>query len=135
MKALLDTFGIKKVAGMEELANRKAELIYGALDKWPAVYRVVPEKATRSRMNICFRVLEGKDDAEARWLKEAEQNGLMGLKGHRSVGGIRCSNCESSSPQSSKTLMLSLSDNSISMEGAEKLVAFLERFAANLTDH
>lgn len=52
------------------------------------------------------------DEAEKAFLKEATSQGLTGLKGHRSVGGIRASNY-----------------NSISLEGAEKLVKFIETFA------
>lgn len=52
------------------------------------------------------------DEAEKAFLKEATAQGLTGLKGHRSVGGIRASNY-----------------NSISLEGAEKLAAYLESFA------
>ncbi|KAI9802811.1 MAG: Phosphoserine transaminase [Piccolia ochrophora] len=111
MANLLSTFGDKKVSGMEEVANGKSELLYGQLDKWPKVYHVVPDKTVRSRMNICFKVL-GEGEVEKEWLKGAEERGLMGLKGHRSVGGIRISNY-----------------NSIPMEGAEKLAKYLEEFA------
>ena len=94
MSLQLSTYGEKKALGMEEVAKRKADLIYGVLDKYPDVYHVVPHKNVRSRMNICFRVLGGDADKEKEWLKGAEEKGLMGLKGHRSVGGIRCSNCK-----------------------------------------
>ena len=94
MDALLKTFGAKKVSGMEEVANAKAKALYAALDKYSNVYRVVPDKSVRSRMNICFRVHGGDAEQEKLWLKGAEDRGLMGLKGHRSVGGIRCSNCK-----------------------------------------
>jgi len=76
---------------------------------------VVPDRSARSRMNICFRVLdkEGKfsDETEKRFLKGAEGKGLTGLKGHRSVGGIRASNY-----------------NSISIEGATKLAEYIDGF-------
>jgi phosphoserine aminotransferase len=94
IEGLLTRFPEDKVGGMEKLANEKASLVYGALDKYPEVYTVVPEKAARSRMNICFRIASGNDEVEKQWLAGAEQRGLLGLKGHRSVGGIRCSNCE-----------------------------------------
>ncbi len=93
MGDLLKQFGEKKVSGMEEIANEKSSILYGALDKWSEVYHVVPAKSARSRMNICFRVHGGDAEKEKQWLKGAEERGLMGLKGHRSVGGIRCSNC------------------------------------------
>lgn len=100
-----------KVKGQEAIAKEKADLIYGALEAHPQVYRIVPEKSVRSRMNICFRV-EG-DSAEETFLSEATALGLTGLKGHRSVGGIRASNY-----------------NSLTVEGAQKLVKFLDAFAS-----
>ncbi|KAF5969275.1 tRNA modification GTPase TrmE [Fusarium bulbicola] len=114
LKKSLGTYN--KVEGQEAVSAKKAELIYGALDAHPEVYRVVPDKSVRSRMNICFRVTKNGDtDAtEKAFLKEATSQGLTGLKGHRSVGGIRAS-----------------SYNSIPLEGAEKLAKFIEttRFA------
>lgn len=65
-------------------------------------------------MNTCFRVTHGEsiEAAEKAFLKGAEAKGLMGLKGHRSVAGIRASNY-----------------NSVPLEGAQNLVAFIEEFA------
>ncbi|KAL5092984.1 hypothetical protein Trisim1_011780 [Trichoderma cf. simile WF8] len=102
------------VSGQEKLSKQKAELIYNALDSHPDAYRVVPDKSVRSRMNICFRVTKGGDidAAEKDFLKQSTALGLTGLKGHRSVGGIRASNY-----------------NSITLEGAQKLAQFLVDFA------
>jgi phosphoserine aminotransferase len=55
LQKLLATFP-DKVDGQEAVANKKASLIYAALDAHPEVYKVVPDKSARSRMNICFRV-------------------------------------------------------------------------------
>lgn len=55
MKKLLATFP-DKVDGQEAVANKKASLIYAALEAHPEAYRIVPDKSARSRMNICFRV-------------------------------------------------------------------------------
>jgi phosphoserine aminotransferase len=94
MSSLLTRFGNLKIGGMEEVAGKKAELLYGALERWEGVYRVViKDRKVRSRMNICFRVNPG-EGAEKAFLKGAEERGLLALKGHRSVGGIRISNCE-----------------------------------------
>ncbi|KAF2274239.1 phosphoserine aminotransferase [Westerdykella ornata] len=112
MAGLVNTYGIKRIGGQEEISNEKARLIYGALDKYPDVYRVVPDKSVRSRMNICFRVHGGDADKEKAFLAGAEKKGLLGLKGHRSVGGIRASNY-----------------NAVSLEGAKRLVAYLEEYA------
>lgn len=78
------------------------------------MYRVCPDKTVRSRMNICFRVGgEGKGDAamEKAFLEGAEKRGLQGLKGHRSVGGVRASNY-----------------NAVPMENVRKLAVWLEEF-------
>ncbi|KAK0127024.1 Phosphoserine transaminase [Cadophora gregata f. sp. sojae] len=104
-----------KVDDQEKIANEKAKAIYEALERYPESYKIVPDKSARSRMNICFRVTHlesGVDDSEKAFLKSATEQGLTGLKGHRSVGGIRASNY-----------------NSISVEGAKKLAAFIESFA------
>ncbi|CAK7265268.1 Phosphoserine transaminase [Sporothrix epigloea] len=115
IKKLLATYPDDKAAGQEAVSARKAKLIYAALDAHQDVYRVAPTPAARSRMNIVFRVVaaaDGGDAAEKAFLKEASALGLTGLKGHRSVGGIRASNY-----------------NSISEEGAAKLASFIDAFA------
>ncbi|KAI1820600.1 phosphoserine aminotransferase [Xylaria intraflava] len=113
LKKLLKTFP-NKAAGQEALANKKATLIYDALEAYPDIYKIVPQKSVRSRMNICFRVTKNgeTEKTEAVFLKESTAKGLTGLKGHRSVGGIRASNY-----------------NSIPLAGAEKLAGFLRDFA------
>jgi phosphoserine aminotransferase len=90
MRLLLSTHGSSKLAGQESVSNAKAELIYRVLDENPALYQVVPHTSVRSRMNICFRVRDA--DMEKEFLSGAEAKLLTGLKGHRSVGGIRASN-------------------------------------------
>ena len=94
MKGLVETYGAKRISGQEDISDKKANLIYGVLDKYTDVYRVVPDKSARSRMNICFRIAGGDADKEKAFLAGAEKKGLLGLKGHRSVGGIRASNCK-----------------------------------------
>jgi len=108
---LVKNFGAKKITGQEEIAGQKASLIYATLDKYPQVYHVVPDKAVRSRMNICFRVHGGDADKEKEFLAGAEMRLLQGLKGHRSVGGIRVSNY-----------------NAVLLESVEKLVTYLEDY-------
>lgn len=113
LKKLLATYP-DRVDGQEGVSDKNAKLIYDALDAHPGAYRVVPDKSVRSRMNICFRVTRGGDvdTAEKAFLAEADRLGLTGLKGHRSVGGIRASNY-----------------NSISLDEAAKLAQFIESFA------
>jgi phosphoserine aminotransferase len=57
IKKLLTTFP-DKVDGQQAVAERKARKVYETLDAYPDVYRVVPDKSVRSRMNICFRVIK-----------------------------------------------------------------------------
>jgi phosphoserine aminotransferase len=94
MSGLVNSYGTKRIGGQEEVSNEKARLIYETLEKYSNVYQVVPDKTVRSRMNICFRVSGGDADKEKAFLAGAEKKGLLGLKGHRSVGGIRASNCK-----------------------------------------
>ncbi|KAJ5779005.1 hypothetical protein N7457_006725 [Penicillium paradoxum] len=115
MADLMTEFGAQKVNGQEEVANNKAQLIYGALDKYPQVYQVVPDASVRSRMNICFRVSGGDDAKEKAFIAGAEKRLLQGLKGHRSVGGMRASNY-----------------NAVPLENVQKLVKYLEDFATGL---
>ncbi|KAF2183961.1 phosphoserine aminotransferas-like protein [Zopfia rhizophila CBS 207.26] len=112
MTGLVNAYGVKRIGGQEEISNDKARQIYETLDRYPEIYRVVPDKAVRSRMNICFRVHGGDAEKEKAFLAGAEKRGLLGLKGHRSVGGIRASNY-----------------NAVSLSGAKSLVAYLEDYA------
>jgi len=77
------------VRGLESEAAAKAGLLYSVIDRSNAYYRSPVEPAHRSHMNIVFRLPD--EDAEARFLKEAEAVHFVGLKGHRSVGGCRAS--------------------------------------------
>lgn len=112
LQSLVAKFGNQKIGGQQEIAERKAARIYGVLDEYPGVYRAVPERGARSRMNVCFRIGDGDVEREGRFVKEAEGRGLFGLKGHRSVGGIRVSNY-----------------NAVGEEAVERLCAFLVEFA------
>lgn len=113
LKKLLSTYP-NKVEGQQAVSEKKAQLIYSALEAHPEAYKIIPDASVRSKMNICFRVTKNGtvDESEKAFLKEATALGLTGLKGHRSVGGIRASNY-----------------NAIPLSGAEKLVQFIESFA------
>jgi phosphoserine aminotransferase len=116
MQRLLDihpSSSDSKIAGQQAESDQKSALLYSILDKHGQVYQVVPDKSARSRMNICFRVKGGDAEAEKAFVKGAESQGLFGLKGHRSVGGIRISNY-----------------NAVPVAAAEKLAAYLETFAS-----
>jgi len=75
--------------GMEERARRRSGRVYAAIDESGGFYRSPVSETHRSHMNVVFRL--ASEDLEKSFLKEAESQGLMNLKGHRSVGGIRAS--------------------------------------------
>jgi phosphoserine aminotransferase len=77
------------VAAMEERAARRSGSVYEAIAASDGFYRSPVEPAHRSHMNVVFR--SPSDELDAAFLKGAEQEGLVNLKGHRSVGGIRAS--------------------------------------------
>lgn len=76
------------VAAMAERARARSELLYGFLDRsgW---YQCPIEPASRSRMNVPFRL--GDESLDAAFLEGAEERGLVQLKGHRVLGGMRAS--------------------------------------------
>ena len=76
------------LAAMDRLNARKAEKLYAEIDR-TGFYRGHAQKDSRSRMNVTFRL--GTEELEKKFAKEATAAGLDGLKGHRSVGGLRAS--------------------------------------------
>ncbi|KAL6721450.1 Phosphoserine transaminase [Lecanora helva] len=115
LRGLISAYGTSKVAGQEAVSNAKAQTIYQILDANPNVYQPVNSRNVRSRMNICFRVMN--PECEKEFLAGAEERMLQGLKGHRSVGGIRISNY-----------------NAVPMSSIEKLAGYLVEFAQRKTD-
>ena len=86
LKWLEETIGgLEKMA---ELNGRKAGLLYDAIDG-SEFYRGTAETGSRSQMNVTFRLPD--EELEKRFVAEALENGMGGLKGHRSVGGCRAS--------------------------------------------
>jgi phosphoserine aminotransferase len=77
------------VRAMEERARRRSGMVYQAIDESGGFYRSPVEWADRSLMNVVFRT--PSDELDAAFLKGAEAERLMNLKGHRSVGGMRAS--------------------------------------------
>jgi phosphoserine aminotransferase len=82
---LLDQGGLDAIAQINE---RKAAKLYAEVDR-TGFYRGTAQKESRSRMNVTFRL--ASEELEAVFVKEAEEAGMDGLKGHRSAGGIRAS--------------------------------------------
>jgi phosphoserine aminotransferase len=64
-------------------------VLYAAIDAHPGFYKCPVEKGSRSLMNVVFRL--PSEELEDRFVAEAKKAGMVGLKGHRSVGGVRVS--------------------------------------------
>ena len=79
------------IAEMERRAKERADLLYAAIDASPLFRPTIADPADRSRMNICFVMKDEYKDLEADFLKFAQERGMVGIKGHRSVGGFRAS--------------------------------------------
>lgn len=97
------------VAAMAEHNRAKAKLLYECVDN-SSFYRNTVAPANRSIMNVPFQLADSALDAE--FLQQAEAAGLLSLKGHRFVGGMRASMY-----------------NAMPLEGAKALVDFMTRFA------
>lgn len=107
MKWLEESVG--GVEKMEAINRKKASLLYGYMDGQD-FYRGTARPDSRSRMNVTFRL--PTEDLEAKFVKEATERGMGGLKGHRSVGGCRASIY-----------------NAVSLEAVETLVDFMKEFS------
>ena len=84
---------IKEQGGVQEMNRRnkaKAALLYGEIDR-NSMFRGTAAVEDRSIMNVCFVMAEGHEDLEAEFLEFAKAQGMVGIKGHRSVGGFRAS--------------------------------------------
>ena len=102
---------LKQTGGLEAMAKsnqEKAGILYDFLDN-SKLFRGTVRKADRSLMNVPF--VTGSQELDARFVKEAEAAGLVNLKGHRSVGGMRASIY-----------------NAMPREGVEALVSFMKSF-------
>ncbi len=102
---------IKSLGGltaMKERNEEKAKILYDFLDS-SKLFKGTVRKEDRSLMNVPF--ITGDKELDAKFIKEAEENGFVNLKGHRSVGGMRASIY-----------------NAMPKEGVEKLVEFMKKF-------
>ncbi|WP_041394975.1 3-phosphoserine/phosphohydroxythreonine transaminase [Parasphaerochaeta coccoides] len=77
------------LAGMDEKARSKSSLLYDVIDNSGGFYRSPVDRRFRSRMNIVFRL--ATEELENELIAESKKLGMLGLKGHRSVGGLRAS--------------------------------------------
>ena len=104
---------LKEMGGikvLESINNEKGGLIYGTIDQSGGFYRGHAAKEARSGMNITFRLPDA--GLEKKFVTEAAEQGMIGLKGHRSVGGIRASIY-----------------NAVPLEACRKLASFMDDFA------
>ena len=106
---------IKKNGGVEEMdrrAHERAELLYAEIDR-NKLFRGTVAKEDRSLMNICFVMNDEYKELEKAFFDFATSKGMVGIKGHRSVGGFRAS-CY----------------NAMSVEGVKALVQCMQEFEA-----
>ena len=99
------------VPAIEKVNAEKATLLYNAIDN-SGFFRGTCAKADRSKMNVTFRIGEGDEVLEKKFVAEAKAAGLVGVKGHRNVGGLRASIY-----------------NAMPLDGVKKLCAFMADFA------
>ncbi|HNW58199.1 MAG TPA: 3-phosphoserine/phosphohydroxythreonine transaminase [bacterium] len=97
------------LAAIEKINSDKADLLYATIDGSNGFYRGTVETGSRSWMNVPIRL--ATEELEAAFIVEAKSQGLVGLKGHRSVGGLRVSMY-----------------NAMPLAGIEKLVDFMKAF-------
>lgn len=110
MKLVLEWIkGKGGLAGVEKINTAKKDLLYGAIDSASDFYKGTAEKDSRSMMNVTMRL--PSEELEAKFIADAKKEGLLGLKGHRSVGGIRFSIY-----------------NAVSLEDIQKTVDFMQKF-------
>jgi len=76
---------------MDERNQKKADLLYNCLDNSKIFTPTIMEKEDRSRMNICFVLKQGYEELFDEFFKFATAKGMVGIKGHRLVGGFRAS--------------------------------------------
>lgn len=107
LKWLKANGGIEK---MHEVNNHKAGLLYDEIDRNPMFKGTVINKEDRSIMNICFVMNEGFEDKEADFFNYASERGMVGIKGHRSVGGFRASTYNALPVESVEALVKCMQD-------------------------
>ena len=106
---------LKSIGGIDEIYRRnveKAGLLYDAIDR-SKIFRGTVAKEDRSLMNICFVMEEGYEELAEPFFAFAKSKGMVGIKGHRLVGGFRAS-CY----------------NALPIESVKALVACMEEFEA-----
>ncbi len=98
------------VEGIEKINKDKAAAIYNSINAFPEFFSCPVDENYRSHMNVVFRL--PSEDLEKQFVSEAKGEGMLGLKGHRDVGGCRASIY-----------------NALPLEGAKALASFMKNFA------
>ena len=114
--ALLNMRWLKEHGGIkfiDERNQKKADLLYNCIDNSKLFTATIQDKEDRSRMNICFVLKPGYEDLFDEFFKFATSKGMVGIKGHRLVGGFRAS-CY----------------NAMDVEGVQALVDCIKEFEA-----
>ena len=101
------------VEAMEKLAKERADIVYGEIDRNKLFRGTVKCEEDRSYMNICFVLNDEYADLQDEFFKFATERGMVGIKGHRDVGGFRAS-CYNAMP----------------VEGCKALAAAMKEFEA-----
>ena len=83
--------GLGGVEAIQKINQQKADMLYAEIDRNSMFVGTVADKADRSNMNVCFVMAEGKKELESEFMEFAKSKGMVGIKGHRSVGGFRAS--------------------------------------------
>ena len=116
--ALLQTLRwVKELGGLEimqQINRKKADMLYDEIDRNSMFKGTVSHKEDRSLMNVCFVMNDGYEEKEKDFLDFATQKGMVGVKGHRSVGGFRASLY-----------------NALPIESVEALVTCMQEFEKN----
>jgi phosphoserine aminotransferase len=100
------------LTAMDARNRKKAALVYDVIDAQPDFFKSPVERGSRSLMNVVFRLPD--EGLDKRFVAEAKQAGLVGVKGHRLVGGLRVSLY-----------------NAVSLESTRVLCDFMQEFAHN----
>ncbi len=103
---------LKNLGGVKEIQKinkKKADILYDYIDSTPFYSTPVAKGDDRSLMNVCFK--SPNEELDAKFVKEATENGILNIKGHRLVGGLRASIY-----------------NAMPVDGVEYLVDFMKKF-------
>ena len=100
------------IEAIDKLNRTKAKILYDAIDNSDGFYVGHAKKDSRSLMNVSFNIKDKDAKLEAELLKEADHANMIGLKGHRSIGGLRASIY-----------------NAMTLDGVEALVELMQKFA------